>query len=73
MEVERSVAGVPPVELLMVIWFDPLPSATKWLTVVMVLAGKVMVFGLLTVMVLNVLAPVMMTAPVPPPVTERLL
>lgn len=35
--------------------------------------GKVTVFGAPIVTVLKVLAPVMMTAPEPPPVMERLL
>lgn len=71
-DLER-VAAVPLVDELMVMTLPELPVQLNVPEmVVVVLAGKVTVFGALTVKLLKVLAPVKMTAPEPEAVIERL-
>lgn len=62
-----KVACVLGVELLSVIRFPLVPDTPNALTVVVVLAGNVIVAGwTVLVMLVNVLAPVMVSAPEPP-------
>ena len=60
-------------ELIVMLPNDPEPAAKKMVKVFVVDDGKVTVLGALMVKVLNVLAPVNITAPVPLPVILRLL
>ena len=72
-EAFERVAIVPLVEELMVMVLPELPDAENVpLIVVVADAGKVTVFGALIVKLLKVLAPVKITAPVPPLVIEML-
>lgn len=60
-------------ELIVMLPNDPEPAAKKVVKVFVVDDGKVTVLGALMMKVLNVLAPVNITAPVPLPVILRLL
>ena len=72
-EVSERAAAVPADEELSVMTLPELPVAEKLLTVCVVPAVNVTVFGAPMVRVLKVLFPEKIIEPVPPPVIVKLL